>query len=97
MTNAPALASSATVAQAVSYEIGNAGTCHIDQLTGPLPNTRYYYRLKSNGVVVQDVLTFKPPSDTSDTFFTVIGDWGQQSTGESQAPTTRTRPTPTFS
>ena len=86
----PALGASATVPTAGSCEIGAAGTCHIVPLSGLLPGTRYYYQLRTNGTVVQAVdsdiyfTTLKDPSDTSDLFFTVIGDWGQSSSQEQQ-------------
>src|SRR5262245_62156990 len=84
----PALGSSVTVPQAGSCEVGSAGTCHTVPLTGLLPGTRYYYRLLTNGVVVQAgspgiyLTTLRDPSDPGDIFFTVIGDWGQASSGE---------------
>ena len=51
------------------------------------PGTLYYYRLKTNGAVVQNTTCFNTlhdPSDPSDLFFTIIGDWGQGTTGEAQ-------------
>ena len=77
-----ALGSSKNVAQAGSCEIGTAGTCHTVQITGLTPNTKYFYQLKTNGVVVLAsgssvyFRTFMAPSDTSDLHFTVVGDWG---------------------
>ncbi|MBI3782689.1 MAG: metallophosphoesterase [Deltaproteobacteria bacterium] len=77
-----ALGASTNVAQTVSCEIGNAGTCHSVALIGLSPGTRYFYQLKTNGVVVQAVssnvyfTTTKLPSDTANMFFTVVGDWG---------------------
>ncbi len=79
------LGSSVTVPQAASCEIGAAGTCHTVPLTGLLPGTRYYYRLLTNGTQVLATTyfqTFKTPSDTSELFFTVIGDWGQGSSAQ---------------
>ena len=81
----PALGSSVTVGQAASCEVGSAGTCHTVPLTGLLPGTRYYYRLLTNGVQVLATTyfqTFKTPGDTSELFFTVIGDWGQGSSAQ---------------
>src|SRR2546422_3783083 len=82
----PVLGFSQTVPQAGSCEIGSAGTCHIVSLSGLFSGTRYYYRLKTNGVTVQDTgvsgpyfTTLKDPTDPTDLFFTVIGDWGQAS------------------
>ena len=84
--NSAALLFSNTVPQAGSCEIGAAGTCHIVTLSGLLPGTRYYYRLKVGGVIVQNTgssgpyfTTLKDPTDTTDLFFTIIGDWGQAS------------------
>ena len=55
-------------------------------LSGLSPGTRYYYRLKVGGVIVQNTgssgpyfTTLKDPTDTTDLFFTIIGDWGQAS------------------
>ncbi len=82
------LGQSVTVGQAASCQIGAAGTCHSVTLTGLSAGTRYYYRLVVNGVTVQAAsasiyfTTLKDPSDPSDLFFTVIGDWGQNSTAE---------------
>src|SRR5581483_10504328 len=85
----PALGFSATVPQTGTCEIGTAGTCHAVSLSGLFPGTRYYYRLKTNGTIVQSTgasgpyfTTWKDPTDSSDLFFTVIGDWGQQSSAE---------------
>jgi acid phosphatase type 7 len=83
-----ALGSTATVAQTSSCEIGSAGTCHIVQLTGLLPGTRYFYQLRTNGVIVQAVssttyfTTMKPAGDPSDIFFTIVGDWGEATSEE---------------
>ena len=81
----PALGLSQTVGTAGSCEIGAAGTCHTVTLTGLTPGTRYYYRLLTNGVQVLGVnyfQTFKATNDTSELFFTVIGDFGQSSSGQ---------------
>ena len=84
----PALGSSVTVAQAASCEIGAAGTCHAVPITGLQPGTRYFYRLLTNGVEVQAAsasiyfTTLMDPSDPADLFFTVVGDWGQASSAE---------------
>lgn len=83
----PGLGSSMTVAQTSSCEVGAAGTCHVVTLTGLSPGTLYYYRLKTNGVVVQNTTYFNTlhaPGDPADLFFTVIGDWGQGTSGEAQ-------------
>jgi len=87
----PALGFTATVPQAGSCEVGSAGTCHIVPLSGLFPGTRYYYRLRTNGVVVQDTgptgpyfTTLREPIDPTDLFFTVIGDWGGGTTEEQQ-------------
>ena len=83
----PSLGSLQTVPQAGSCEVGSAGTCHRVALLGLLPGTRYYYRLLTNGVQVQATTyftTLKAPTDTGTLFFTVLGDWGQGTTGESQ-------------
>jgi len=79
----PALGFTATVPQTGSCEVGSAGTCHVVPLGGLLPGTRYYYRLRTNGTVVQDTgpsgpyfTTLRTPLDPSDLFFTVVGDWG---------------------
>ncbi|MCC6764619.1 MAG: metallophosphoesterase [Deltaproteobacteria bacterium] len=83
----PALGTSVNVGQAASCEIGAAGTCHAVPLTGLLPNTRYYYRLLTNGTQVLATTyfrTFKTPSDTSELYFTVIGDWGQGTSAQGQ-------------
>src|SRR6186713_2749482 len=50
----PGLGSTMTVAQAGSCDVGSAGTCHLVTLTGLTPGTLYYYRLKTNGAVVQN-------------------------------------------
>jgi hypothetical protein len=76
------LGSTVNVAQTGSCEVGNAGTCHIVALTGLTPGARYFYQLSSNATVLQAVsssiyfTTFKDPSDPSELFFTLIGDWG---------------------
>ena len=83
----PSLGSSLTVPQAGSCDVGSAGTCHTVTLTGLTPGTLYYYQLKTNGVVVQSTTyfsTLRAPTDPGDLFFTVIGDWGQGTTGEAQ-------------
>lgn len=83
-----ALGSSVTVPQTGSCEIGGAGTCHIVTLTGLSPGTKYFYQLRTNGTIVVPVSatsyfhTFKSPSDTSDLVFTVIGDWGANSSAQ---------------
>src|SRR5262245_24103455 len=83
-----ALGQSVTIGQAGSCDVGAAGTCHTVTLTGLTPGTKYFYRLVVNGTTVQaasssiSFVTLKDPSDPSDLFFTVIGDWGQNSTGE---------------
>ena len=80
-----ALGSSQTVVQAASCEVGGAGTCHTVTLTGLAPGTDYYYQLKTNGSVVQSPTLFTTMRSTSDTnpiYFTVIGDWGQGTSGE---------------
>ena len=71
--------------------MGSAGTCHVVPLSGLFPGTRYYYRLRTNGVVVQDTgpsgpsfTTLRQPLDPTDLFFTVIGDWGGGTTEEQQ-------------
>jgi calcineurin-like phosphoesterase family protein/purple acid phosphatase-like protein len=85
-----ALGSSVNAPTTGSCEIGSAGTCHIVPLTGLLPGARYYYQLKTNGTVVQAAApniyftTLKDPTDTNDLFFTVFGDWGQDSSQEQQ-------------
>lgn len=81
----PALGSSVNVPQAGSCEVDDPGECHRVPLTGLLPGTRYYYRLLTNGVQVQATTyftTLRDPSDTTEVFFTVIGDWGQGTSGE---------------
>ncbi len=83
----PSLGSSVNVAQAGSCEIGAAGTCHAVPLTGLQPGTRYYYRLLTNGTQVLATTyfqTFKTPSDPSELYFTVIGDWGQGTSQQGQ-------------
>src|SRR5207245_5773564 len=89
----PALGFSQTVAQAGSCEIGSAGTCHIVSLSGLFSGTRYYYRLKTNGVTVQDTgasgpyfTTLKDPTDPTELFFTVFGDWRQASSHDQAVP-----------
>ena len=71
-----------------SCEVGAAGTCHAVPLSGLLPGTRYYYRLLTNGVEVQPpesyFTTLRDPSDPNDLFFTVFGDCGQATAGESE-------------
>ena len=82
------LGQSVTVGQAGSCDVGSAGTCHTVTLTGLTPGTKYFYRLAVNGVTVQAATssiyftTLKASSDVADLFFTVIGDWGQNSSGE---------------
>ena len=79
------LGSSKTVAQAGSCEIGAAGTCHIVQLTGLAPGTRYYYRLLTNGTPVLSTTyfeTFRTPTDPRPLFFTIVGDFGAGSSGQ---------------
>ena len=86
----PALGSAVTVPAAGSCEIGAAGTCHIVPLAGLSPGMRYYYQLRTNGTVVQAAspgiyfTTLKESGDPNDLFFTVIGDWGQGTSGEQQ-------------
>src|SRR5512143_3358717 len=83
----PSLGSTMTVPQAGSCDVGSAGTCHLVTLTGLTPGTLYYYRLETNGVVVQNTTYFNTlhaPNDPADLFFTVIGDWGQGTTAEAQ-------------
>jgi hypothetical protein len=81
------LGSSVNVGQAASCEVGAAGTCHTVSLSGLQPNTRYFYQLKTNGVIVQAVssaiyfTTALEPTDTSELYFTVVGDWGQGTSG----------------
>src|SRR5512139_490791 len=73
----PSLGSTLTVPQAGSCAVGAAGTCHLVTLTGLATGTLYYYRLRTNGVVVQNTTyfsTLRAPSDPGDLFFTVIGD-----------------------
>ena len=80
-----ALGSSKTVAQAGSCEIGAAGTCHTVQLTGLSPGTRYYYRLLVNGTPVLSTTyfeTFRTPADSRPLFFTIVGDFGAGSSGQ---------------
>ena len=82
-----ALGSSMTVPQAGSCEVGSAGTCHHVTLTGLIPGTLYFYQLKTNGTVVQSptyFTTMRAPTDLNPLYFTVIGDWGQATTGEQQ-------------
>jgi hypothetical protein len=79
------LGSSKTVAQAGSCEIGAAGTCHTVQLTGLSPGTRYYYRLLVNGTPVLSTTyfeTFRTPADARPLFFTIVGDFGAGSSGQ---------------
>lgn len=83
----PALGESVTVPTAASCAVGAAGTCHTVTLTGLQTGSLYYYRLKTNGVVVQDTTyfsTLRAPTDPGDVFFTVIGDWGQGTSAEAQ-------------
>jgi hypothetical protein len=82
----PSLGSSVTVGQAASCEVGSAGTCHTVPLTGLLPGTRYYYRLLTNGTQVLATTYFQTfaTNDTSELYFTVIGDWGQGSSAQGQ-------------
>lgn len=83
----PALGSTRTEPQAASCEVGGAGTCHTVALTGLSPGTLYYYRLRTNGTIVQSTTyftTLRPPVDPTALFFTVIGDWGQGTTPEQQ-------------
>jgi hypothetical protein len=59
--------------------VGAAGTCHVVPLAALLPGTRYYYRLRANGTIVQTTnyfTTLRAPVDPGDVFFTVVGDWG---------------------
>lgn len=79
------LGSSVTVPQAGSCEVGSAGTCHSVTLTGLTPGTRYYYRLLTNSVQVLGVnyfKTFMAPNDTSELYFTLIGDWGSDTSSQ---------------
>lgn len=81
----PLLGSSQTVPTAGSCEVGAAGTCHVVPLTGLLPGTLYHYRLKTNGVVVQNTeifTTLHASNDPDPLYFTVIGDWGQDTAAE---------------
>jgi hypothetical protein len=83
----PSLGQSVTVGQAASCEVGSAGTCHTVPLTGLQPGTRYYYRLLTNGTQVLATTyfqTFKAPTDTSELYFTIVGDWGQGSSAQGQ-------------
>lgn len=83
----PSLGSSLTVPQVGSCDVGAAGTCHTVTLTGLNTGSLYYYRLRTNGAVVQNTTyfnTLKAPTDPGDILFTVIGDWGQGTTGQAQ-------------
>ena len=83
----PALGSTLTVPTAASCDVGAAGTCHLVTLTGLQTGSLYYYRLRTNGVTVQSTTyfsTLRAPTDSGDLFFTVIGDWGQGTTGQAQ-------------
>lgn len=83
----PSLGSTMTVPQAGSCDVGSAGTCHAVTLTGLTPGSLYYYQLKTNGTVVQATTyftTLRATNDPGDLFFTVIGDWGQGTSGEAQ-------------
>lgn len=79
-----ALGSSVNVVQNNSCDVGNAGTCHIVRLTGLTPGMRYYYQIETNGTALLTnrdpaklyFTTLKDPSDQSDFFFNVFGDWG---------------------
>src|SRR4029450_4904356 len=68
----PALGLSANVPQAGSCEVGSvAGTGHTGPPTGLLAGTRYYYRLRTNGTIVQATnyfTTLKTPADPTDVF-----------------------------
>jgi len=80
-----ALGLTTTIPQTGSCEVGSAGTCHIVPLTALLPGTKYFYRLKTNGVIVQNTNYFtamKAAGDPTDFMFTVVGDFGQNTTGE---------------
>jgi phosphodiesterase/alkaline phosphatase D-like protein len=81
----PALGLTASVLQAGTCEVGAAGTCHVVPLAALLTGTRYYYRLRTNGTIVQTTnyfTTLRAPVDPGDFFFTVVGDWGDSSGGE---------------
>lgn len=81
----PALGASRFEPQTTSCEVGSAGTCHSVTISSLTPGTRYYYRLSTNGVQVQATTYFQTQravGDDGTTFFTVIGDWGQGTSGE---------------
>lgn len=83
----PALGQSVTIPQAGSCDVGSAGTWHTVTVSGLTPDTVYYYRLLTNGVQVGSATyftTLEAPGVDTDFFFTVIGDWGQGTTGEAQ-------------
>jgi hypothetical protein len=83
----PALGLTASVPQAGTCEVGAAGTCRVVPLAALLPGTRYYYRLRTNGTIVQTTnyfTTLRAPVDPGDVFFTVVGDWGDSSGGEAR-------------
>jgi hypothetical protein len=51
----------------------------------PPARGRYYYRLRTNGTIVQTTnyfTTLRAPVDPGDVFFTVVDDWGEETSGE---------------
>jgi hypothetical protein len=72
----------AVQSQQPACEIGAHGTCHRVDLAGLAAGARYYYRLLTNGVVVQDwgptFRTLLGPTDPADLVFDAISDYGFQ-------------------
>jgi len=92
----PALGLGASVPQAGTCEVGAAGTCHVVPLAALLPGTRYDYRLRTNGTIVQTTnyfTTLPAPVDPGDVFVTVVGAWATRAAARRTSPTCRTPPT----
>ena len=91
----PSLGSTTTVAQTGSCEVGSAGTCHIVPLTGLTPGTKYYYQLKTNGTVVQNVnyfTTMRTPADPARSFSRSSATGGRAPAARRRSPTCRMPP-----
>ena len=81
-----------TPALGLTASVPQAGTCEV--------GARYYYRLRTNGTIVQTTnyfTTLRAPVDPGNVFFTVVGDWGDSSGGEARlrcAPSPRRKHAP---
>lgn len=82
-----ALGHTATAAEPEACAVGAAGTCHRVDLGGLSPGAEYFYRLITNGTVVQEAsaaISFRAlraAGDTAPLTFAVVGDFGAYPAG----------------